>query len=46
VIITDPPGDPVAITGTEFLKTRVGVIELKGLLKGSILFASPPNNPN
>ena len=42
VIIVDPPGDPITKDGLPFLRTMVGVIELKGRLPGCIEFASLP----
>ena len=46
VIILEPPGEPIARNGSPLSKTIVGVIELNGLLAGSISLAIPPNNPN
>ena len=43
-MILEPPCAPVIINGFPSLRTIVGVIELRGLFKGSILFASFPKS--
>ena len=43
-MILEPPCAPVIIKGLSFLRTIVGVIELKGRLFGSIWLAWLPNN--
>ena len=45
-MILAPPGLPVVKNNSSFFSTIVGVIELKGLLKGAISFASAPSKLN
>ena len=45
-IILEPPGLPVVKNNSLSFITIVGVIELKGLLYGTISLASAPNKPN
>ena len=45
VIIFDPPGDPIVMIGIPSYIKIVGVIELRGLLLGSIAFALSPTRP-